>query len=87
MKISLNWLNQYVDCQEFFAQPEKLGEILTAAGLEVENLENYAERFKNVVTGKVVELKKHPDADKLTLCQVNAGEGKLRQIICGAKNH
>ena len=87
MQISLKWLNNYLDVAEFFSKPAELEKLLTAAGLEVENMENYAERFKHVVVGHIVELEKHPDADKLTVCKVDCGEGELRQIICGAKNH
>lgn len=87
MKISLNWLNQYIDLKDFYSKPEKLAELITSAGLEVENLENQAQDFANVVTGKIVELGKHPDADKLTLCQVDIGSGEMRQIVCGARNH
>ncbi|MCB0392562.1 MAG: phenylalanine--tRNA ligase subunit beta, partial [Bdellovibrionales bacterium] len=87
MKVSLKWLNQYVDVSEFFTTPERLAEIITQAGLEVENLEDPSQKYKHVVIGQVVELGKHPDADKLTLCQVDTGEGSPRQIVCGAKNH
>ena len=87
MKVSLKWLNQYIDVSDYFAKPEELAEIITQAGLEVENLEDPSVQFKNVVIGQVKELGKHPDADKLTLCQVDTGEGSLQQIVCGAKNH
>lgn len=87
MKISLQWLNDYVDVKEFFAAPEKLAAKLTAAGLEVESVTDLGKQFGNVVLGKIIELAKHPNADRLTVCQVDAGEGKLRQIVCGAKNH
>ena len=87
MKISLKWLSDYVDVKEFSAKPEVLAERLTAVGLEVEALENPAKSFANVVVGHIVELGRHPNADKLTLCQVDVGDGKPRQIVCGAKNH
>ncbi len=87
MKISLRWLNEYVDVQEFFAQPEELAKKLTAVGLEVEGYEDPSKAFNHVVVGQVVKLDKHPNADKLTLCQVDVGDGTLRQIVCGAKNH
>jgi phenylalanyl-tRNA synthetase beta chain len=87
MKISLKWLSTYVKVDEFFEAPEKLSEILTQAGLEVDAVTNQRQQFQNIVVGHVTELGKHPDADKLTVCQVDAGEGSLRQIICGAKNH
>lgn len=87
MKISLSWLSDYVDVQEFFKTPDELSRLLTGAGLEVESVQDGAKQFQHVVVGQVVELGQHPKADKLTLCQVDAGEGKPRQIICGAKNH
>ncbi len=87
MKISLKWLNEYVDVDEFFARPEELAAHLTAAGLEVDEIENLATPYKNVVIGTLLEVGKHPNADKLTLCQVSTGEGVIHQIVCGAKNH
>ncbi len=87
MKISLKWLNDYVDVSEFFTAPNKLADILTHKGLEVEGIEDKARDFENVVVGHILEKDKHPNADKLTLCQVTTGEGKVHQIICGAKNH
>lgn len=87
MKISLNWLSNYVDVDRFFANPEDLDVLLTSVGLEVEGVENQSEAFKNIVVGKIVELGKHPDADKLTVCKVDIGAGDNQQIICGAKNH
>ena len=87
MKISLKWLQDYVDVKEFFAKPEDLGELLTHAGLELENIENELEQFHHVYVGCVEKLEPHPHGDRLTLCQVDVGEKNLRQIICGAKNH
>ncbi len=87
MKISLKWLCEHIDVQDFFCQPEELARLLTAAGLEVEEIEDKSTLFKNVVVGRVVTLEKHPNADRLTVCQVDAGEGQMRQIVCGAKNH
>ena len=87
MKISLRWLEKYMDVSEFFEEPEKLVEKLTHAGLEVEGVENQAQQFKNVVVGHVVEKGQHPDADRLSLCQVDVGKGEKQQIICGATNH
>lgn len=86
MKISLKWLSKYVDIAEFLGQPEKLAEILTNGGLEVEGIHSQAENFKNVVTAHILEKEKHPQADNLTLCKVSTGD-KTHQIVCGAKNH
>ncbi len=87
MKISLKWLNQYVDVQEFFLNPEKLAAVLTAGGLEVEQIEDRAKNFEHVVVGQILEKNQHPDADKLSVCQVMTGEGVCHTIVCGAKNH
>lgn len=87
MKISLSWLNDHIDIEDYKAKPAELARLLTDAGLEVEAVENPAEQFKHVVVAYIVELKKHPNADRLTVCQVDVGDGALRQIVCGAKNH
>ncbi len=87
MKISLNWVNEFVDIADFLTKPRELADVLVTAGLEVEQIENPGETFHHVVVGRIVELGRHPNADKLTLCQVDTGEKIHRQIICGAKNH
>ena len=87
MKISLKWLHDFVDVKEYFQKPEGLAEILTKAGLEVEEIQNKARDYECVVTGLILEKDKHPDAEKLTLCKVTTGEGVIHQIVCGAKNH
>lgn len=87
MKISFNWLSDYIDLKEFRENTDELSRILTQAGLEVEGMENQKEKYKNVVIGFIKELKEHPDADKLTVCTVDVGEPNSKQIICGAKNH
>jgi phenylalanyl-tRNA synthetase beta chain len=87
MIISLRWLNDFVDVTEFLQKPEALAEALTRAGLEVENITNRAQDFQYVVTALILEKDKHPNADKLSLCQVTTGEGVIHQIVCGAQNH
>ncbi len=87
MKISLKWLHDFVDVKEYFQRPEALAEILTRAGLEVEEIQNKSRDFENVVTGLILEKDKHPNADKLSLCRVTTGEGVVHQIVCGAQNH
>ncbi|MDZ4677916.1 MAG: phenylalanine--tRNA ligase subunit beta [Oligoflexia bacterium] len=86
MKISLKWLTKYIELKEFTAAPEKLADILTNGGLEVEGIANQAKDFDHIVVGQILEKGKHPQADNLTLCKVTTGE-KTHQIICGAKNH
>lgn len=87
MKISLKWINDFVDVSEYTSNPAALADILTKAGLEVEEIQNRASDFKNVVVGHIKVKDKHPNADKLSLCQVDVGEGKIEQIVCGAQNH
>ena len=82
MRVSFNWLNEMV---ETGLSPEELAEKLTMAGMEVEKIERPGERFNNVIVGKVLSVDRHPDADKLSLCRVDSGQGEL-QIICGAPN-
>lgn len=87
MKISLKWINEFIDVSDFFSQPERLGEILTHAGLELEGLTNPGSALKNVVIGVILEKNQHPNADKLSLCRVSTGPDVVHQIVCGAKNH
>ena len=82
MKVTLNWLKQYVD---FDWSPEELTERLTMLGLEVEGVEEVGGGFDGIVVAEVLTRDKHPDADKLSVCKVNDGEGE-RQIVCGAQN-
>jgi len=87
MIISLHWLNEFVDVADYFNKPENLAEILTKAGLEVENIVDQAKPYRFVVTGLILEKDKHPNADKLSVCRVTTGEGVVHQIVCGAQNH
>lgn len=87
MKISLKWLCDFVDVSDYLKKPEPLAEILTRAGLEVEDIQNRAKDYAFVVTGIILKKEQHPNADKLSVCQVMTGEGVVHQIVCGAKNH
>lgn len=87
MKLSLKWLNDYVDVTEFLKNPEPLSEALTRSGLEVESIENKAKDFAHVVVGHIEVKDKHPNADKLSLCQVRIDDKTVVQIVCGAQNH
>ncbi len=87
MKISLKWLNDFVDVKDFFQKPEALAEILTKAGLEVEEIQNRSRDYEFVITGLVLEKGKHPNSEKLSVCQVTTGDGVVHQIVCGAQNH
>ncbi|MBK9257095.1 MAG: phenylalanine--tRNA ligase subunit beta [Saprospiraceae bacterium] len=86
MRLSLNWLKRYLDLD---LTPEKIAEILTTIGLEVEGIEEIETvkgGLKGVVTGLVKECNPHPDADKLSLTLVDIGQEELLQIVCGAPN-
>ena len=82
MKVTVNGLKQYVD---FDWTVEELTERLTMLGLEVEGVETVGGGYDGIVVAEVLESKPHPDADKLSVCQVADGQG-TRQIVCGAKN-
>ncbi|MBM3835258.1 MAG: phenylalanine--tRNA ligase subunit beta [Verrucomicrobia bacterium] len=82
MKVTFNWLKQYVD---FNWSPEELAERLTMLGLEVEGRQKLSGEFDGIVVAQVITRDKHPNADKLSLCRVNDGKGE-RQIVCGAHN-
>lgn len=86
MKISLNWLRQYIDIN---LTPEELAAILTDLGLEVEGLEPFETipgSLNGLITGEVISCEKHPQADKLSLTRVNIGSPELLNIVCGAPN-
>ncbi len=82
MKVTLNWLRQYV---EFPWSAEKLSDRLTMLGIEVEGMQKTGGEFEGVVVAQVLTREKHPNADKLSLCRVHDGQGE-RQIVCGAQN-
>lgn len=82
MKFTLSWLKSHLDTD---ASVDEIADTLTDLGLEVEGIENPAAKLQDFVIGKVTHAEKHPDADKLRVCTVDAGEGPT-QIICGAPN-
>jgi phenylalanyl-tRNA synthetase beta chain len=84
MLISLNWLKDFVNIPKAVSA-EELGLLLTTHTVEIERIEKQAEKFKNVVVGKILEIKKHPNADRLRLAKVDVGKRKL-DIVCGAPN-
>src|SRR6266404_6199774 len=83
MKVTLNWLKQYV---EFSWSPDELAERLTMLGIEVEGVQKVGGEFEGVVVAQILSSDKHPNADKLSVCRVADGKGE-RQIVCGAKNY
>ncbi len=93
MKISYNWLKEYLPNDEVTSKmlksPRTLSDILTSIGLEVESLE-FHEEIKNslngLIVGEIITCEKHPDADKLKITTVSNGNGETLQIVCGANN-
>jgi len=83
MKFSENWLRELVEIK---ADRAALAHALTMAGLEVEELTVLGEGLAGVVVAEIVATEKHPEADRLQVCKVNAGQGELLQIVCGAPN-
>lgn len=83
MRVSLEWLNEYVDISGL--SPAAIAEALTASGLEVEHVETIGPAFSGVVVGKVRAVEPHPNADKLRLVTVDTGNGEQR-VVCGAPN-
>ena len=83
MKISLNWLKNYIELQK---SPEELARILTMAGLEVEEIATLGNIPDGVVVARILSREKHPNSDHLSICQVDAGNGNVYQIVCGAPN-
>ncbi|MCA9565095.1 MAG: phenylalanine--tRNA ligase subunit beta, partial [Myxococcales bacterium] len=83
MKVSWNWLSEYVDLDGL--TPEEVGAKLTMAGLELDGIERLGTEFNALRVGHIQTIASHPEADKLVLCQVDFGEGAV-QIVCGAKN-
>ena len=84
MKFSVNWLREFV---ELPASVEELADLLTFAGMEIEGIEKHGANFDKVVVAEIKASAQHPNADRLSVCQVDDGSGEQRQIVCGAKNY
>jgi len=83
MRVSLNWLRDFVDIER---DPDQVAEDLTMLGLEIESVERMGEGIEQVVVGQVLTKEPHPDADKLTVCTTDIGADKPLTIVCGATN-
>jgi len=86
MRVSLQWLQELVQVEPDQLEPAQLAERLSIAGFEVEEIEDLAARARGVVVGHVEQREPHPDADKLSVCQVRVANGEVLQIVCGAAN-
>ena len=82
MKFTLSWLKDHLDTS---AELSLISDTLTNIGLEVEHIENKAEKFKNFTVARVLSAEKHPDADRLKICNVESIQGNF-QVVCGAPN-
>src|SRR5512139_3259203 len=83
MKASLNWIREFAPVS---APPEEAAARLTQAGLEIEGMTVQGQGLEKVLTATLLKVDKHPQADRLTLCEVRTGQ-QVHQIVCGAKNH
>jgi len=83
MIVTYNWLKEFVD---FDLAPEELSHRLTMAGLEVDAMEIIGGGLDSVIVARLASVEAHPEADRLTLCQVETGSGTV-QVVCGARNH
>jgi len=83
MRISLQWLSEFID----LPAPEELARRLTAVGLEVEAVERTGQGLEGVVVARILSSVKHPDAEKLSVTSIDRGDGQPLQVVCGAKNY
>ena len=84
MKFSVNWLREFVDLPE---NPEEIADLLTRAGVETENIETCGANVDKVIVSQITASSRHPNADRLTVCEVDDASGTKRQIVCGATNY
>src|SRR5213596_3276085 len=84
MKFSVNWLREFIDLPK---TPEEIADLLTRAGVETKNIETRGANIENVLVSQITASSRHPNADRLTVCEVEDGSGAKRQIVCGATNY
>src|SRR5438445_10886527 len=84
MKFSVTWLREFVDLPE---KAEDLADLLTRAGIESKNIETRGANIDKVIVSQITAASRHPNADRLTVCEVDDGSGRKRQIVCGATNY
>src|SRR5438128_1983025 len=85
MRISFKWIKELLDVPPELG-PREVADRLTLAGLEVEAVEEIGESIKNIVVGTILTRDKHPNADNLSVCTVDVGDGNVLRIVCGAPN-
>ncbi len=84
MKFSVNWLREFVDLPE---NPGEIADLLTRAGVETENIETRGGKIEQVIVSQIVASSRHPNADRLSVCEVDDGSDTKKQIVCGATNY
>ena len=84
MKFSVNWLREFADLPK---NPEEVAELLTRAGIEIKKIETRGANIDKVIVSQITASSRHPNADRLTVCEVDDGSGSNRQIVCGATNY
>jgi phenylalanyl-tRNA synthetase beta chain len=84
MKFSVNWLREFVDLPK---NPEEIADLLTRAGIEIKNIETRGAHIDKVIVSQITASSRHPNADRLSVCEVDDGSGTKRQIVCGATNY
>ncbi len=84
MKFSVNCLREFVDLRK---NPEEIAELLTRAGIETKNIETRGANIDKVIVSQITASSRHPNADRLTVCEVDDGSSTKRQIVCGATNY
>jgi phenylalanyl-tRNA synthetase beta chain len=84
MKFSVNWLREFVDLPE---NSEEIADLLTRAGIETKNIETRGAKIDKVIVSQITASSGHPNADRLTVCEVDDGSGTKRQVVCGATNY
>src|SRR5438477_3376613 len=84
MRFSINWLREFIDLPK---DPEEIAELLTRAGIEIKRIETRGANIEKVFVSQITATSRHPNADRLTVCEVDDGSGTKRQIVCGATNY
>ena len=84
MNTPISWIKAYVP--DLNVSPQEFVDKITLSGSHVENYNQYNKNLEKIVVGKVLSIEKHPDADKLVICQVDVGESEPIQIVTGASN-
>jgi len=83
LKATFNWIKEFLDGGEL--DPVRIARLLTMSGTEVKRIDDIGARYRDIIIGKILDSREHPNADKLSVCNVDIGSKKL-SIVCGARN-